>query len=172
MEPSFFLTITTGEAQGLVDGLMTPSLIISFIWLCSWALTKGFCLRNGSHTGGPLVCISCSIRGVLLMGFPDLKNTSLYLRRSLCRSCFCPSDKESGTSGSISEEGAVATSTEYTVPIHQLVFNKISFSERLSSCMANFFPWLRVGIPSNPSGRSFPGSNSTGPLRAFSRKKT
>ena len=43
--PSFFLTITTGEAQGLLDGQMTPLVSICWTWAISSRRTAGFCRR-------------------------------------------------------------------------------------------------------------------------------
>ena len=40
--PSFFLTITTGEAQGLLEGRMMPFLNICWTWAISSRRTAGF----------------------------------------------------------------------------------------------------------------------------------
>ena len=57
--PSFFLTIVTGEAQGLLEGWMTPFVNICWTWTISSRRTAGFSRRYGWRRGGPSVSMAC-----------------------------------------------------------------------------------------------------------------
>ena len=55
--PSFFFTMTTGEAQGLLEGRMTP--LNNICW--TWAIPSR---RYGWGSGGPSVSMVCCRSGV------------------------------------------------------------------------------------------------------------
>ena len=110
--PSFFLTITTGEAHGLFEGRMTRLDSICCTWAISSLRTAGFCRLYGWRRGGPWVSIPCSSRGVLpRSSSPWLKTSRNSLNNSL--SCCCWSgERHSGSGGwqglvGCSEEGEV-----------------------------------------------------------------
>ena len=50
--PSFFLTITTAEARGLLDGRITPLVSICWTWAISSCRTAGF---DDDRAGGGAV---------------------------------------------------------------------------------------------------------------------
>ena len=62
--PSFFFTMTTGEAQGLLEGWMTPLDNICWTWAISSRRTVGFWRRYGWRNGGPSVSMVCCRSGV------------------------------------------------------------------------------------------------------------
>ena len=62
--PSFFFTITTGEAQGLLEGRMTPLESICCTCGISSCWTAGFWRRYSWRSGGPSVSIMCCSSGV------------------------------------------------------------------------------------------------------------
>ena len=172
MDPSFFLTITTGEAQGLIEGRITPSRNISLTCCCSISLIIGFCRLKGCLIGRPVVWISCSTRYVLLMGSPYLEKTSWYSSKSCQSSSCCLGESDSGTGGSWPSVGACARWTEEMVPISHSGVKAISPSVRLSNWTATFEPLLRVGKPKSPSGNLSLGSNRVKLAIVFAKKKT
>ena len=160
------------ESQGLVEGLITSSRNISFTCCCSMSLTIGFCRRNGSRVGGPVVWISCSTRDVLLMGLPSLENTSWYSSMSCRRSLYCSKESKSGICGNWPPVGDWARWTEEIVPTSHSGIRVISPSVRLSNWTATLEPSLRVGKPNSPSGRWSLGSNRVNAATVLARKKT
>ena len=97
--PSFFFTMTTGEAQGLLEGRMMPLDSICWIWAISSRQTAGFWRRYGWRSGGPSVSIACCRSGV------QPRSSSLWLTMSLNSwkrsfSCCCwAGDRCAGTGG-------------------------------------------------------------------------
>ena len=62
--PSFFFTMTTGKAQGLLEGWMMPLDNICWTWAISYRRTAGFWRQYGWRSGGPSVSMVCCRRGV------------------------------------------------------------------------------------------------------------
>ena len=62
--PSFFFTMTAGEAQGLLEGRMTLLDSICWTWAISSRKTAGFWRRYGWRSGGPSVSMVCWSSGV------------------------------------------------------------------------------------------------------------
>ena len=120
--PSFFLTMTTGEAQGLLQGRMTSFDIICWIWAISYCRTAGFWRRYGWRRGGPSVSMECCRSGV------QPKSSSPWLMMSLNSwkrsfSCCCwVGDRCAGTGGgqcgleAAGEGGGSAMATTSRVP--------------------------------------------------------
>ena len=92
MLPSFRLTITIGDAYGLVLGRITFRLNSSRICsLTSWYWAGGS-LRNGSFTGSSsVVTILCVTVSVNPRPSSVAEKTSWYLRRSSVAWLFCSS---------------------------------------------------------------------------------
>ena len=97
--PSFFLTMTTGEAQGLLEGWMMPLDSICWTWAISSCRTAGFWRRYGWRRGGPSVSMVCCRSGV------QPRSSSPWLMMSLNSwkrsfSCCCwVGDRCAGTGG-------------------------------------------------------------------------
>ena len=64
--PSFFLTMTTGEAQGLLEGRMTPFVNICWTWAISSHRTARLWRRYGWWRGGPSVSMAVAGAGCSL----------------------------------------------------------------------------------------------------------
>ena len=97
--PSFFFTITTGEAQGLLEGWMTPLESICCTCAISSLRTAGFWQRYGWRSGGPSVSIvCCSIRVQPKSSSPWLIiSLNSWKRAFIC--CCWVGDRCSGTGG-------------------------------------------------------------------------
>ena len=97
--PSFFFTITTGEAQGLLEGLITPLDSICCTCAISSLSTAGFWRRYGWRSGDPPVSMVCWSSGM------QPKSSSPWLMMSLnswkrAFSCCCwAGERCSGTGG-------------------------------------------------------------------------
>ena len=97
--PSFFFTITTGEAQGLLEGQITPLDSICWTFAISSLRAAGFWRRYGWRSGGPSVSMVCWSSGV------QPKSSSPWLIMSLnswkrAFSCCCwAGERCSGTGG-------------------------------------------------------------------------
>ena len=106
------------------------------------------------------------------MGSPSLENTSLYSPSNLLRAAFWLWSRVPGTSGKCPALGGFVSCTVYNWPMSHLGFSIMSFSDRLSSWMANLEPCPRAGTPKSPSGRFAPGSNRVKPGRVLLTRNT
>ena len=97
--PSFFFTITTGEAQGLLEGRITPLDSICCTCAISSLRTAGFWRRYGWRSGGPSVSMVCWSSGVQ----PKLSSPWLMMSLNSWKrafSCCCwAGERCSGTGG-------------------------------------------------------------------------
>ena len=91
--PSFFLTIITGEAHGLLDGRMTS--LASICWTCAITSrrTAVFCRWRSR---GPCVSIVCSSSGVLPRSSSPWLKTSLNSRNRSFSCCCWSGERRSG----------------------------------------------------------------------------
>ena len=97
--PSFFFTMTTGEAQGLLEGRMTPLESICCTCVISSRRTAGFWWRYGWRSGGPSVSMVCCSSGVQPNSSSPWLIMSLNSWKRAFSCCCCAGDKCSGTGG-------------------------------------------------------------------------
>ena len=96
---SFFFTITTGEAQGLLEGRITP--LDSICWTCATSSlrTAGFWRRYGWQSGGLSVSMVCRSSGVQPKSSSPWLIMSLNSWKRAFSSCCWASERCSGTGG-------------------------------------------------------------------------
>ena len=119
--PSFFFAMTTGEAQGLLEGRMIPLDNICWTWAISSHRTAGFWWRYSCRSGGPSVSMVRCRSGV------QPRSSSPWLKMALnswkrAFSCCCwVCNRCVGTGGgrrgleAVGGGGASATSSVPTV---------------------------------------------------------
>ena len=125
--PSFFFTMTTVEAQGLLEGRMTPLDNICWTWAISSRRTARFWRRYGWRSRGPSVSMVCCRSGVQPRSSSPWFTMSLNSWRRAF-SCRCWVDGRCAGTGSGRQGleaagggGASATATISTVPTVCLV---------------------------------------------------
>ena len=97
--PSFFFTMTTGEAQGLLEGWMMQLESICCTCVISSRQTAGFWRRYGWRSGGPSVSMVCWSSGVQPKSSSPWLIMSLNSWKRAFSCCCCAGDKCSGTGG-------------------------------------------------------------------------
>ena len=91
--------MTTGEAQGLLEGRMTPLDSICWTWAISSRRTAGFWRRYGWQSGGPSVSIACCRSGVQPMSSSPWLTMSLNSWKRSFSCCCWVGDRCAGTGG-------------------------------------------------------------------------
>ena len=157
--PSFFFTMTTGEAQGLLEGRMTPLDSICWTWAISSRRTAGFWRRYGWRSGGPSVLMVCWSSGV------QPRSSSPWLIMLLnswkrAFSCCCwVGDKCTGTGGwrcgleAIGGGGESATATISRVPTVCPVCRRRGSGRWLWIATHTSDPLVSAGTPETNVGR-------------------
>ena len=97
--PSFFFTMTTGEAQGLLEGWMMPLDNICWTWAISSRQTAGFWRRYGWRSGGPSVSMVCCRGGVQPRSSSPWLTISLNSWKRAFSCCCWVDDRCAGTGG-------------------------------------------------------------------------
>ena len=90
---SFFFTMTTSEAQGLLEGQMTPLKSICCTCAISSRQTAGFWRRYGWWSGGPSVSMVRCSSGVQPKSSSPWLIMSLNSGKRAFNSCCCDGDR-------------------------------------------------------------------------------